>query len=122
MCNCTEEHVYHQGTQLRQCDIGAGGAFDSPSGCTSTWNYLEEVQGKWSCRRGARLVREVPRVVHRSQQPRRSQAAEESWAAERARTGGAKSPRQESCPDPLAVNAKRLWLRLGECLGARPGG
>jgi hypothetical protein len=27
---------------------------------------------------------------------------------------GAKEPRQESSPDPLAVNAERLWSRLGE--------
>jgi hypothetical protein len=38
-------------------------------------------------------------------------------AAERARTGRrGEEPRQDSCasPDPLAVNAQRLRLRLGE--------
>jgi hypothetical protein len=34
-------------------------------------------------------------------------------AAERARAGGAKSTGRKVCPDPLAVNAQRLRLRLG---------
>jgi hypothetical protein len=28
--------------EMRQCGIGAGGAFDSPSGCTSTWDTTSQ--------------------------------------------------------------------------------
>jgi hypothetical protein len=44
-----------------------------------------------------------------AKQPRRR-----AGPAERARTGGAKSPGRKVCPDPWTVNAWRLRLRLGE--------
>jgi hypothetical protein len=44
----------------------------------------------------------------RSKKPRRSQSAEEARGPQSGRARGAKGP------DPLAVNAQRLWLRLGE--------
>jgi hypothetical protein len=67
----------------------------------SCWEV--QANGGAECR-GARLVREGARVVWCPETSSRGEAKQprNARAAERARTRGAKSPRQES-PDPLAV-------------------
>jgi hypothetical protein len=49
-------------------------------------------------------VREGARVVPRSKQPMRSQAAEETRGPQSGAHRRGKVPRQESCPDPMAMN------------------
>jgi hypothetical protein len=68
-------------------------------------------------REGARVAGSAPGQGAEAKPSSRGDAR----AAERARTGGARSSDRKFCPDPLAVNAQRLRLGLGAA-NSLPGG
>jgi hypothetical protein len=106
--------VGRSSSPLRWClvVVKAGvGSFDSrltewvpPVGGATEWAHQHlGGAGNWSCR-GARLVREGARVVLRSKQPRRSQAAEETRGPQ---GGRAQETRQRAPTRKLSRSAGR---------------
>jgi hypothetical protein len=117
-------HVCHQPGKINGFPNAAGALgqevrlthrVGAPVGGATEWAHQHlGGAGKWRCR-GARLVREGARWCA-PKQAAETNSRGDARAAERARTGGTKSPdwKAGNCPDPLTVNAQRLWLRLGE--------